>query len=124
MSFRTAGIHHVTGIASDPQRNLDFYAGILGLRLVKRTVNYDDPATYHFYFGDAVGTPGSLLTFFPWPTAPAGNSGFGQATEICFETPGAGLDRAIDDPAGLHLELMAGPKPRVHSVTLRVLDTA
>ncbi|MDQ6872971.1 MAG: VOC family protein, partial [Gemmatimonadota bacterium] len=52
MSFRTAGIHHVTGIASDPQRNLDFYAGILGLRLVKRTVNFDDPTTYHFYFGD------------------------------------------------------------------------
>ena len=61
------GLHHVTAIASDPQRNIDFYVGLLGLRLVKRTINFDDPGTYHFYFGDAVGTPGTILTFFPWP---------------------------------------------------------
>lgn len=78
MSFRTTGIHHVTGIASNPQRNLDFYAGVLGLRLVKRTVNFDDPTTYHFYFGDASGTPGSILTFFPWPDARRGRQGGGQ----------------------------------------------
>ena len=78
MSFRTAGIHHVTGIASDPQRNLNFYGGILGLRLVKRTVNFDDPTTYHFYFGDEHGTPGSILTFFPWPDARRGRQGGGQ----------------------------------------------
>src|SRR5688500_11783785 len=71
------GIHHVTAIASDPQRNLDFYAGLLGLRLVKRTVNFDDPGTYHFYFGDETGTPGSLLTFFPWPGAHRGRPGPG-----------------------------------------------
>src|SRR5205085_5163793 len=59
------GIHHVTAIASDPQRNVDFYAGVLGLRLVKRTVNFDDPQTYHLYYGDEVGTPGSIMTFFP-----------------------------------------------------------
>ena len=84
MSFRTAGIHHVTGIASDPQRNLDFYAGVLGLRLVKRTVNFDDPTTYHFYFGDDEGTPGSILTFFPWPDARRGRQGGGQVAVTSF----------------------------------------
>jgi predicted esterase/catechol 2,3-dioxygenase-like lactoylglutathione lyase family enzyme len=69
------GIHHVTAIASDPQRNLDFYSGVLGLRLVKRTVNFDDPQTYHFYYGDEVGTPGGIMTFFPWPGARRGRPG-------------------------------------------------
>ncbi len=78
------GIHHVTAIASDPQRNLDFYAGLLGLRLVKRTVNYDDPGTYHFYFGDETGSPGSLLTFFPWPGAYRGRPGPGQVAVCSF----------------------------------------
>jgi catechol 2,3-dioxygenase-like lactoylglutathione lyase family enzyme len=80
----TAGIHHVTAIASDPQRNLDFYAGVLGLRLVKRTVNFDDPTTYHFYFGDAEGTPGSIMTFFPWPDARRGRQGSGQIAVTSF----------------------------------------
>jgi len=84
MSFRTAGIHHVTGIASNPQRNLDFYAGILGLRLVKRTVNFDDPTTYHFYFGNENGSPGSILTFFPWPDARRGRQGGGQVAVTSF----------------------------------------
>src|SRR3954463_8457951 len=84
MSFRTAGIHHVTGIASDPQRNLDFYAGIRGLRLVKRTVNFDDPTTYHFYFGDESGKPGTILTFFPWPDARRGRQGGGQVAVTSF----------------------------------------
>jgi glyoxalase family protein len=84
MSFRTTGIHHVTGIASDPQRNLDFYAGILGLRLVKRTVNFDDPTTYHFYFGDEQGNPGTILTFFPWPDARRGRQGGGQVAVTSF----------------------------------------
>ena len=79
-----AGIHHVTAIASDPQRNLDFYAGILGMRLVKRTVNFDDPTTYHFYFGDAEGAPGSILTFFPWPDARRGRQGSGQVAVASF----------------------------------------
>jgi glyoxalase family protein len=78
------GLHHVTAIASDPQRNLDFYAGLLGLRLVKRTVNFDDPETYHFYFGDEVGTPGSILTFFPWPGARSGRQGPGQVAVTSF----------------------------------------
>jgi len=84
MSIRTAGIHHVTGIASDPQRNLDFYGGVLGLRLVKRTVNFDDPTTYHFYFGDEQGNPGSILTFFPWPDARRGRQGGGQVAVTSF----------------------------------------
>ena len=78
------GIHHVTAIASDPQRNLDFYAGVLGLRLVKRTVNFDDPQTYHFYYGDDVGNPGSILTFFPWPGARRGRQGVGQVAVTSF----------------------------------------
>ena len=79
-----SGIHHVTAIASDPQRNLDFYSGMLGLRLVKRTVNFDDPQTYHFYFGDEVGTAGSILTFFPWPGARRGRQGSGQVAVTSF----------------------------------------
>ncbi len=78
------GLHHVTAIASDPQRNLDFYAGLLGLRLVKRTVNFDDPQTYHLYYGDEVGTPGSVMTFFPWPGARRGRQGAGQVAVTSF----------------------------------------
>ena len=85
-----SGIHHVTAIASDPQHNLDFYAGVLGLRLVKRTVNFDDPYTYHFYYGDETGSPGSLLTFFPWPGAQRGRIGAGQVATTSFGVlPGA-----------------------------------
>ncbi|MEO8451569.1 MAG: ring-cleaving dioxygenase [Gemmatimonadota bacterium] len=85
-----SGIHHVTAIAGDPQRNLDFYVGVLGLRLVKRTVNFDDPETYHFYFADEVGTPGSIMTFFPWPGANRGRQGPGQVAVTSFSIlPGA-----------------------------------
>ena len=63
------GIHHVTAMAGDPRRNLDFYTDVLGLRLVKKTVNFDDPGTYHLYYGDEIGHPGSIMTFFPWPGA-------------------------------------------------------
>ncbi|HEY7406796.1 MAG TPA: VOC family protein [Gemmatimonadaceae bacterium] len=85
------GIHHVTAIASDPQRNLDFYAGVLGLRLVKRTVNFDDPQTYHFYYGDDAGHPGSILTFFPWPGARRGRQGTGQVAVTSFAVLPAAL---------------------------------
>lgn len=87
MSKSIPGIHHVTAIAGDPQRNLDFYTGVLGLRLVKLTVNFDDPATYHLYYGDAEGRPGTILTFFPWPGAPKGRSGTGQVRTISFSIP-------------------------------------
>ena len=86
------GLHHVTAIASDPQRNLDFYTEVLGLRLVKRTINFDDPGTYHFYFGDDAGTPGTIMTFFPWPHASRGIAGAGEVTHTAFSIPAASLD--------------------------------
>jgi glyoxalase family protein len=86
------GLHHVTAIASDPQRNLDFYTGVLGLRFVKRTVNFDDPGTYHFYFGDDAGSPGTILTFFPWPNAARGHSGVGEVTKTAFSVPASSLE--------------------------------
>jgi glyoxalase family protein len=81
------GLHHVTAIASDPQRNLDFYTQILGLRLVKQTINFDDPGTYHFYFGDFEGSPGTILTFFPWPDAQRGLRGAGETLATAFSVP-------------------------------------
>src|SRR5215831_11593970 len=84
MSNKIRGLHHVTAIASDPQRNLDFYVGLLGLRFVKRTVNFDDPGTYHFYLGDQRGTPGTILTFFPWPGVRRGIRGTGQIEATAF----------------------------------------
>lgn len=131
----TLGLHHVTAIAGDPQRNLDFYTGVLGLRLVKLTVNFDDPGTYHFYFGDRQGTPGSIMTFFPWPNGNSGRHGTGQVAVTAFAIPpastgfwierllrhniryqgptkhGSGADAesviAFKDPDGLMLELVA-----------------
>ncbi len=91
MSPSIDGLHHVTAIASDPQRNLDFYVGILGLRLVKRTVNFDDPSTYHFYYGDSLGRPGTILTFFPWPLARRGTHGSGQTTATALAVPNGSL---------------------------------
>ncbi|NIJ10221.1 glyoxalase family protein [Saccharomonospora amisosensis] len=87
MPFRTSGLHHVTAIGGDPQRNADFYLRTLGLRLVKTTVNFDDPGTYHLYYGDESGKPGTLLTFFPWRDAPSGRIGTGQATTTSFSVP-------------------------------------
>jgi glyoxalase family protein len=127
------GIHHVTAIAADPQRNIDFYAKILGLRLVKVTVNFDDPTTYHLYYGDELGRPGTILTFFPWPSAPKGRRGNGQVVATSFLIPENAIEFWIDrfrhegigftnpstrfggeeqvitfyDPDGLELELVA-----------------
>ena len=90
MDTEIPGLHHVTAIASDPQRSLDFYVGLLGLRFVKRTVNFDDPGTYHFYFGDQRGTPGTIMTFFPWPGARRGIRGTGQIEATAFSiSPGS-----------------------------------
>jgi glyoxalase family protein len=86
------GIHHVTAIAGDPQRNLNFYTQVLGLRLVKLTVNFDDPHTYHLYFGNDTGTPGSILTFFPWPATPRGSIGKGQVSAVAFAVPAGSLE--------------------------------
>jgi glyoxalase family protein len=127
-------IHHVTAIAGDPQRNLDFYAGVLGLRLVKLTVNFDDPGSYHLYFGDESGHPGSILTFFPWPDGQRGRQGSGQVGTVSLAIPPASLgwwierllqhgikydgpNRRFDeqvlafaDADGLLLELVATPR--------------
>ena len=85
------GIHHITAIASDPQRNVDFYTQILGLRLAKRTVNFDDPSTYHFYFGDRTGRPGTAITFFAWPGARRGTRGTGQVISASFTIPASSI---------------------------------
>ena len=127
------GIHHITAIAGEPQRNLDFYAGVLGLRLVKLTVNFDDLATYHLYYGDQLGRPGSLLTFFPWPHGQRGRQGTGQAGSVALAIPPASLGFWIErllsqgikysgparrfgepvlsltDPDGLLVDLVASP---------------
>jgi glyoxalase family protein len=85
--MRSIGIHHITAIAGDPQRNLDFYTETLGLRLVKWTVNFDDPGSYHFYLGDNLGRPGTIITFFPWPGVRRGARGSGQVTRVSFAVP-------------------------------------
>jgi glyoxalase family protein len=86
-----SGIHHITAIASSAIENLRFYSRLLGLRLVKKTVNFDDPYTYHLYFGDEAGTPGTILTFFPWEGMPAGRQGSGMVTAVAFSVPRAGM---------------------------------
>jgi glyoxalase family protein len=81
------GIHHVTAISGPARRNLDFYGRVIGLRLVKKTVNFDDPGTYHLYYGDSAGTPGTILTFFPWDHAAPGRLGVGETQETVFRVP-------------------------------------
>src|SRR5215208_4826939 len=92
MENRISGLHHITAIADDAQRNFEFYTKVMGLRLVKKTVNFDDPGTYHFYYGDEVGTPGSILTFFPWEGVAQGRTGPGMATEIGYSVPDGSLE--------------------------------
>ncbi|WP_076859592.1 ring-cleaving dioxygenase [Bradyrhizobium mercantei] len=87
-----SGIHHITAIAGDPARNLDFYTRDVGLRLVKKTVNFDDPSTYHFYYGDAAGSPGTILTFFLWPGSAPGSRGGGEVHRTAFRVPMRSMD--------------------------------
>ncbi|KKB38307.1 ring-cleaving dioxygenase [Bacillus thermotolerans] len=91
MNKQTLGIHHITAIVGDPQENVDFYTNVLGLRLVKRTINFDDPGTYHFYFGDEEGTPGTIITFFPWNGAHQGVIGDGQVGVTTYAVPTGAL---------------------------------
>lgn len=135
MENKILGLHHITAIAGDAQQNYDFYTKVLGLRFIKKTVNFDDPQTYHFYFGDEVGTPGSILTFFPWPRVKQGKTGAGMATEIGYSVPQSSLEfwkkrfKKLDvkhgeisqkfgedflpfqDPDGLNLELIVSKTP-------------
>ncbi|AZA51507.1 ring-cleaving dioxygenase [Chryseobacterium sp. G0201] len=92
MENRILGLHHITAIADNAKRNLDFYTQVLGLRLVKKTVNFDDPGTYHFYFGNETGTPGTILTFFPWEGIGKGTNGGGLATHIGYSVPKGSLE--------------------------------
>jgi len=135
MDNKILGLHHITAIAGNAQRNFDFYTKILGLRLVKKTVNFDDPGTYHFYFGDETGTPGSILTFFPWANVRPGKNGAGMATDIGYSVPAGSLNfwqkrfkefnvehdeveerfgeqlLSFRDPDGLHLHLVVSKTP-------------
>jgi len=115
------GIHHVTAIASDPQRNVDFYSGALGLRLVKKTVNFDDPDSYHLYYGDRAGTPGSIVTFFSWPSAAPGHTGAGEPAAFGLAIPPGSIDwwRQRLEAAGLN-PVAAGH--RLGEPVLSVLD--
>nr|AVK59496.1 ring cleavage dioxygenase [Bacillus subtilis] len=129
MAKKTMGIHHITAIVGHPQENTDFYAGVLGLRLVKQTVNFDDPGTYHLYFGNEGGKPGTIITFFPWAGARQGVIGDGQVGVTSyvvpkgamafwekrlekFNVPYTKIERfgeqyvEFDDPHGLHLEIV------------------
>jgi glyoxalase family protein len=93
MENRILGLHHITAIAGDAKRNFDFYTRILGLRFIKKTVNFDDPHTYHFYFGDEQGSAGTILTFFPWGNdIQQGRRGSGMATEIGYSVPEGSID--------------------------------
>lgn len=92
MEDRILGMHHVTAIAGLAKRNLDFYTNLLGLRLLKKTVNFDDPGTYHFYYGDETGSAGTILTFFPWEGIRQGRKGAGMATEIGYAVPEGSFD--------------------------------
>jgi glyoxalase family protein len=123
------GIHHITAITGDAQANVDFYTGVLGLRFVKKTVNFDDPSAYHLYYADESGTPGSVLTFFEYPRASRGRAGQGMIHRLSWrvadegaldfwqrrlEGAGIGVERGegsvrFEDPEGLGLELLVGP---------------
>jgi glyoxalase family protein len=87
-----SGLHHVTALAAGAQTNMDFYAGILGLRMVKRTINFDAPEVYHLYYGDQFGSPGTLMTFFPYNGIARGNKGTGQVTCTSFSIPAGSLE--------------------------------
>ena len=92
MENKVLGLHHITAIAGYAKRNYDFYTRVLGLRFIKKTVNFDDPTTYHFYFGDEIGSPGTILTFFPWEGVARGKQGAGMPTEIGYTVPEGSLE--------------------------------
>ncbi|HEV3392127.1 MAG TPA: ring-cleaving dioxygenase [Chthoniobacterales bacterium] len=119
--MKLRGIHHITAIASDPQQNVDFYTRVLGLRFAKRTVNFDDPSTYHLYYGDRTGRPGTAITFFAWPGARRGTRGTGQVNATSFAIPQNTIDYWKSRFSDHHVfsEEFA---PRFGAVALRVTD--
>lgn len=116
--MQPARLHHVTCVCSDAQRTLDFYRDTLRFSLVKKTVNFDDPHSYHLYFGDELGSPGTLITFFEWPRADAGRLGRGTLESVGLETPTVAVETALSDPDGLRLRLYPGAAPRLHDVVV------
>jgi glyoxalase family protein len=117
------GIHHITAIVDDPQENVDFYTLVLGLRLVKRTVNFDDPYTYHLYFGDESGSPGTLVTFFPWPGGRRGGRGTGQISAMSFAVPVGSLG-FWQEQLSFHEVRFSAPEERAYGQTLALYDPA
>lgn len=108
MDNRILGLHHITAIADNAKRNLDFYTQVLGVRLLKKTVNFDDPGTYHFYFGNENGTPGTILTFFPWEGIGQGTNGSGLATHIGYSVPKGSLEFWKNRLQGLNIKVEEG----------------
>jgi glyoxalase family protein len=111
-----AGLHHVTCVCSDAQRTTDFYRDGLGFTLVKKTVNFDDPHSYHLYFGDETGSPGSLITFFEWPRAERGRLGRGTLESIGLVCPAVSSEQEVEDPDGLRLRLVPGTRAALQDV--------
>jgi glyoxalase family protein len=109
-------LHHITCVCSNAQRTIDFYRDELGFALVKKTVNFDDPHSYHLYFGDETGSPGTLITFFEWPRSGRGRLGRGTFESIGLETPSVTAEAIEEDPDGLQLRLYPGERPRLHDV--------
>lgn len=124
-ALQLPGIHHITAICGDPQRNLDFYTGLLGLRLVKKTVNFDDPGTYHLYYGDGLGSPGTIMTFFAWLLPPMvtgqGRQGAGQVTATPFWIAPSSLDFWIDRLAAAGVDF-DGPQERFDEKVISLRD--
>lgn len=115
------GLHHITAVASDPQANLDFYVEVLGQRLVKTTVNFDDPGTYHLYYGDETGTPGTALTFFPWRNMHRGRVGAGETSAMAYAIPKASLSWWMDHLIAHRIETV-GPEKRFGESIIRFSD--
>ncbi len=110
MESRINGLHHITALAAHPQENYDFYTRVLGMRLVKKTVNFDAPDVYHLYFADEIGTPGTVLTFFPFPNASRGVRGAGEASAVLFAVPRGSLSFWIDRLRSKGIEFRAGER--------------
>lgn len=121
MSVKPHGIHHVTAIASDPQRNVDFYTRVLGLRLVKQTVNFDAPHVWHLYYGDETGSPSSIMTFFPWPGVISGRPGAGLTTATAFSVPSEAMGFWVERARSLNLSFEK-PILRDDSAVLTIFD--
>ena len=122
MTGSISGIHHVTCITGDVQKNVDFYVSVLGLRFVKKSINQDLPDTYHLYFADYVGSPGTAMTFFGWPTWPPRRTGTGQVTTVSFAVPERSLDYWAKRLVSLHQDAERGKRFGVDVLTLRDPD--